>query len=54
MNAMTSSQAEQLLSQEDVLSCAQGSMTYIKQLRDQCLEQDIPAMIVRACGSGGG
>ena len=44
--------AEIELRDYDLLVFAKGALPYVKQMRDRCLEADIPAMVGR-CDSKG-
>ena len=52
---MNEEDVEQLLADVEVVACAQAALPEAKELRDACLDADIPAMLSRAdcCGSGG-
>lgn len=50
---MDTREAEDLLhDSDDVVAFATGSMSYVKQLVEQCLDNDIPATIGKPPGSG--
>ena len=46
--------AESALTDAEVMVFAKGSIGYIKQLRNQCLDAEIPAMLARPCDAGKG
>jgi hypothetical protein len=46
--------AEELLADEDVIPVLQGSIPYIKELRQKCLDADIPALAGCPPGAGKG
>ncbi len=52
---MNEEDVDQLLADVEVVACAQAALAEAKELRDACLEADIPALLSRAacCGSGG-
>ena len=49
---LDSRDAEIELGDSELMPFAKGSMVYVKKLRDQCLDADIPVMIGRCEGKG--
>ncbi len=51
---MTPDQAIDLLREAGAIPILEGSLAYTKELRNLCLEADLPAAIVRPPRRGGG
>ena len=51
---MTEDEAQEVLKRVDVVQVIVGSMQDIKRMRAQCLAADIPALMKRPAGKGGG
>lgn len=50
---MTEREAAQTLQDADTIPVMEGTMAYIKEIRDKCLGAGIPALLTRQCGPGG-
>ena len=53
---MNAEDAERELSDFELVACLQGALGDVKELRDVCLEADIPVLLGRedaCCGKGG-
>jgi hypothetical protein len=55
MEAMDLDDAEQAVADAELVLCLQGSLLDTKEVRDACLEADIPVLLDRSvcCGQGG-
>jgi len=52
--ALDERDAELELADYELIPFAQGSIPYMKKLRDECLEADIPAVLGQPPGAGKG
>lgn len=50
---MTEREAAEALHGIETIPVFEGSMAYIKELRDKCLDAGIPALLHKQCGPGG-